>query len=55
MRVVAALRESRSQAERTIHKVDLAGNVALLQPSYLSLANHVHCFVALNRMQRSFR
>jgi hypothetical protein len=38
-----------------IHKVDLAGNVALLQPSYLSLATHAHCFVALNRIQCSFR
>jgi hypothetical protein len=35
-------------------QLDLAGYVALFQPTDLSFANHVHSLITLDRVQRTF-
>ena len=39
---------SAGKSEHAFDEADLFGDVALRQPSNLSFADHVHCFVALD-------
>jgi hypothetical protein len=36
------------KSEHAFDEADLFGDVALRQPSTLSFADHVHCFIALD-------
>ena len=47
------MRRSGSEPEDAFHEADLFNNVALYQPSNLSFANHVHCFIALDGSWRA--
>jgi hypothetical protein len=42
------MRRSSSESEDVFDEVDLVGDVALCQPSNLSFADHVHCFIGLD-------
>ena len=46
------MRRSDTEPEDEFYEADLFSDVALCQPSNLSLANHVHCCVALDRSLR---
>ena len=41
----------RSDTEDLMHESNLAGDVALFQPSYLPFSDHVHRFVSRNRVE----
>ena len=42
-----------SHPEHALNEADLSDNIALCQPAHLSLADHVHCLVPLDRPQRA--
>src|SRR4051794_33195846 len=49
----AGMRRSCNEAEDVFGEADLFSDVTLCQPSNLSFADHVHCFVALDRSLRA--
>jgi hypothetical protein len=47
------MRRSETEPEDELDEADLFSDVALCQPSNLSFADHVHCFIALDRSLRA--
>jgi len=47
------MRRSDTEPEEESDEADLFSDVALCQPSNLSLADHMHCFISLDRSLRT--
>src|SRR4051794_12799175 len=47
------MRRSDTEPEDGFYEADLFSDVALCQPSNLSFADHVHCFIALDCLLRA--
>ena len=52
VRGMSASEELCSDPEHAVNEADLTNDIALCQPAHLSLADHVHRLVSLDRSQR---